>query len=270
MRRTAFALLLAARGLSAQSAPPPTDIFLAPLSMKDGAPVVGAPVNITHQPGYDNQPWFTADSRTMLFTSARGEAQTDIYKFDVASRATTRLTNTPESEYSATVMPGGQRFSVIRVEADQTQRLWSFAMDGTDPKVVIEALKPVGYHVWLNANEVASFVLGSPNALAHTDVRTGKSDTLSRDIGRSLVSLPDKSGFSFVRRVDSTSMVTAMTWPGGQTRNVVALPPRVQDLVWLGPGFLLSGSGSTLLSWKTGASSWSTVADLSSAGLTDI
>ena len=132
MRRTIVMLArmrIRAR-LSAQAAPPPTDIFLAPLSMKDGVPVVGTPVNITHQPGYDNQPWFTPDSRSMLFTSARGETQTDIYRFDVASRATTRVTQTPESEYSATGMPGGQRFSVIRVEADMTQRLWSFANDG--------------------------------------------------------------------------------------------------------------------------------------------
>jgi len=273
MRRTIgmLAICAFARGLSGQAAPPPTDIFLAPLSMKDGAPVVGTPVNITHQPGYDNQPWFTPDSRSMLFTSARGETQTDIYRFDVASRATTRLTQTPESEYSATGMPGGQRFSVIRVEADMTQRLWSFANDGSDPKIVIEALKPVGYHVWIDANNVASFVLGSPNALAHTDVRTGKSDTLARDIGRSLTLLPDKSGFAFVRRIDSTaSMVTAMTWPGRQTSDLFALPPRTQDLVWLGPGHVLSASGSTLLSRRTGASSWSTVGDFAAAGLTDV
>jgi hypothetical protein len=266
-----LALCAFARGLSGQAAPPPTDIFLAPLSMKDGVPAVGTPVNITHQPGYDNQPWFTPDSRSMLFTSARGETQTDIYRFDVASRATTRLTQTPESEYSATGMPGGQRFSVIRVEADMTQRLWSFANDGSDPRIVIEALKPVGYHVWIDANNVASFVLGSPNALVHTDVRTGKSDTLARDIGRSLTLLADKSGFAFVRRVDSTtSMVTAMAWPGRQTSDVFALPPRTQDLVWLGPGHVLTASGSTLLSRRTGASSWSTVGDFAAAGLTDI
>src|SRR4029079_14546006 len=107
-----------------------------------------------------------------------------------------------------------------------TQRLWSFANDGSDPKIVIEALKPVGYHVWLDANNVATFVLGSPNALAHTDVASGKSDTLARDIGPSLTPWPDKSGFAYVRRIDSTSMATAMTWPGKQTRDIVALPPR--------------------------------------------
>jgi dipeptidyl aminopeptidase/acylaminoacyl peptidase len=256
--------------LAAQATRPATDIFLAPLSMKDGLPVVGKPVNVTHQPGYDNQPWFTPDNRAFLFTSAREDAQTDIYRFEIATRATTRVTTTPESEYSATVMPDGKRVSVIRVEKDSTQRLWSFANDGTDPRVVVAALKPVGYHVWIDANNLALFVLGSPNALVHADLRTGKSDTLARNIGRSLLPLPDKSGFSFVRNVDSTSMVTAMTWPGGATRDLIALPRGSQDLAWLAPGAMLTASGSKLLSWRAGASTWSSVGDYADAGLTDI
>jgi dipeptidyl aminopeptidase/acylaminoacyl peptidase len=238
--------------------------------MKDGVPVVGKPVNVTHRPGYDNQPSFTPDSRAILFTSTREDRQSDIYRYEIATQATTRVTTTPESEYSATVMPDGKRFSVIRVEKDSTQRLWSFAGDGTDPRVVVAALKPVGYHAWIDANNLALFVLGSPNALVHADARTGKSDTLARDIGRSLASLPDKSGFSFVRRVDSTSMVTAMTWPSGATRDLIALPRGSQDLVWLAPGLMLTGSGSALLSWRTGASMWSSVGDYAGAGLTDI
>ena len=44
--------------------------------------------------------------------------------------STTRVTNTPESEYSPTVTPDGAHISVIRVEADGTQRLWRFTIDG--------------------------------------------------------------------------------------------------------------------------------------------
>ena len=34
---------------------------------------------------------------------------------------------------------GGTRFSVIRVERDSTQRLWSFALDGSDPQLMLAA-----------------------------------------------------------------------------------------------------------------------------------
>jgi dipeptidyl aminopeptidase/acylaminoacyl peptidase len=271
MRRTIIAVALCAAGnVLAAQAPPATDIFLAPLSMKDGVPVVGTPLNITHRPGYDNQPSFTPDNRAILFTSTHDDGQSDIYRYDLNSHATTRVTQTPESEYSATVMPGGKRFSVIRVEKDSTQRLWSFANDGSDPKVLLEALKPVGYHAWIDANNLALFVLGRPNALVHADIRTAKYDTLARDIGRSLAPLPDRSGFSFVRRVDSSSMVTAMSWPSGATRDLIALPRKSQDLVWLPSGAMLTAAESALLAWKSGAASWTQIGDYAGAGLTSI
>src|SRR6266550_6831098 len=137
-------LIAAGASLRAQG-PPSTDIFLVPLSIEDGRPVVGMPINVTNRPGYDNQPSFTPDGRAFLFTSIHDGGQSDIYRYDLASKQITRVTTTPESEYSATVMPGGERFSVVRVETDSTQRLWSFALNGSDPKVVLEALKPVGY-----------------------------------------------------------------------------------------------------------------------------
>jgi hypothetical protein len=65
-------------------------------------------------------------------------------------------------------------------------------------------------------------------------------------------------------------MVTAMTWPGGATRDLIALPRGSQDLVWLAPGVMLTASGSKLLSWRAGASTWSSVGDYADAGLTDI
>src|SRR5262245_8822220 len=97
--RSILVLLAVASTLGAQA---PTDIFLAPLTMQGGRPVVGTAVNITNAPGYDNQPSFTPDSRSILFTSNRDGRQTDIYRYDVASKSTTRVTNTTESEYSAT------------------------------------------------------------------------------------------------------------------------------------------------------------------------
>ena len=179
--RSILVLLAAASTLGAQA--PATDIFLAPLTVQRGRPVVGAAVNITNLPGYDNQPSFTPDSRSILFTSNRDGPQTDIYRYDLASKSTTRVTTTTESEYSPTAMPGGRRFSVIRVEKDSAQRLCSFTLDGTDPQVILPALKPVGYHAWLDDDHLALFVLGSPNALVYASVKSGKADTLARGRG---------------------------------------------------------------------------------------
>src|SRR4051794_23138218 len=116
--------------LMLQPAPPPdTDIWLASLALR-GTPAVSHASNITASPGYDNQPSFTPDGAAILFTSNRGGSQTDIYRYEIASGATTRVTNTPESEYSPTVTPDGAHVSVVRVESDGTQRLWRFTIAG--------------------------------------------------------------------------------------------------------------------------------------------
>src|SRR3954464_7790128 len=209
-----LALSLAGEALSAQAAPPSTDIFLAPLRVQNGKPVVGRPVNITSRPGYDNQPSFTPDSRSVLFTSVREEAEADIYRYDLRTRATSRITTTPESEYSATVFGNGTRFSAIRVEADSTQRLWSFRLDGSDPRVLFAAIKPVGYHAWVDSATVAMFLLGRPNALVVVNTHKGRPDTLARDVGRSLVPLPNGYGFSFLQHAtDSSWVLTALDMP---------------------------------------------------------
>src|SRR5476651_321688 len=67
-----FLFALVGLGLAqTAAAPPDTEIFLARFSAR-GAPTVGPPVNITNNPGYDNQPSFTPDGRSILFTSIRG------------------------------------------------------------------------------------------------------------------------------------------------------------------------------------------------------
>jgi hypothetical protein len=270
MRRTLLLLLVLAAPSRAQT-PPSTDIFLAPLAMQNGRPMIGVPVNITNRPGYDNQPSFTPDSRSILYTSTREDAQSDIYRYDLGSKQITRVTSTPESEYSATVMPGGTRFSAIRVERDSAQRLWSFALDGSDPKVVIASLKPVGYHAWLDANVLVMFVLGQPNALVAGDMRGGKLDTLARGIGRSLAALPDRLGFSYTQTVDSVQMLRTMGRPPrAMTSDLVRLPRGSQDIAWLPGSAALVGSGSKLLFWHAGAAGWSEVGDVASAGATEI
>src|SRR5204862_4083906 len=100
-------------------------IYLAHVTNTGGVVKVETPVNITNRTGYDNQPSFTTDGRAILYTSTREDAQADIYRYDIASKSITRLTKTaPESEYSAIVMPRGDRFSVIGVEKDSTLRIW--------------------------------------------------------------------------------------------------------------------------------------------------
>jgi hypothetical protein len=165
---------------------PNSDIFLARIVRTGDSISLGAAQNITRRPGYDNQPAFLTDATGILYTAIDSTGQADIWRYDLRSRRRVRLTNTPESEYSPTVMPGSTRFSVVRVERDSTQRLWSFRLDGTDPQLVLEALAPVGYHAWLDQFRLAVYVLGTPSTL-HVIRRDGSEDEVRKRFGRGAI-----------------------------------------------------------------------------------
>src|SRR6476660_844793 len=146
MRRRWLVLAFAAAGAIHPAAqtpgPPATEIYLAPfvegekkvtqigiITIERSGMSVGTAVNITNNPGYDNQPCFLPDSSGVLFSSNRDGKQNDIYRYDIATKAVTQLTHTPENEYSPTIMPDGKTFSTVRGDE---QRLWKFtSMDRT-------------------------------------------------------------------------------------------------------------------------------------------
>jgi hypothetical protein len=143
--------------------------------------VLGKPVNITNRDGYDNQPSFLPDGNGLLFTSIRENNQADIYRYELATQKTERVINTSESEYSPTVTPDQKFFSTIRVEADRTQRLWKFPLQGGEPSLVLQkhqALSAITFG--LMPTRWCLFVLGQPNSLQLVDVKTEKAEVLSQ------------------------------------------------------------------------------------------
>jgi|RhiMetdeSRZDD1v2_1073273.scaffolds.fasta_scaffold140853_3 hypothetical protein len=230
-------------------------------------------MNITDRAGYDNQPSFAIDDKSVFFTSVRDDAQADIYRYDIGTRRTSRVTATsPESEYSATPIDSGRAISVVRVERDSTQRLWRFPLDGGAPTVILERVRPVGYHAWADDHTLALFVLGSPNTLQLADTRTGAADTIATGIGRSLHRIPGTQRASFVRKLTPTEWwIESLDPPTRTTTRLIRLPDGVEDYAWLPGGSIVCGRDSRLL-WWSGKSSddWREIADLSTVGVRGI
>lgn len=256
------------------TSPPPTEIFLVPLELSAGEVRIGRPENITNSPGYDNQPFFTLDGRGILFTANRDGKQTDIYRYDLASREVTQLTRTPESEYSPTVTPSGDRVSVIRVEADETQRLWQFPLAGGEASLVLTDVKPVGYHAWADENTVVLFILGDPPTLQIADIESGKAEIVARDPGRGIARTP-RGTVSFVSKRatgDGTGPWEIVELDARVRKHTSVGPtlPEREDYAWLPDGRILMASGSKIFVRAADAAKWGEVADLSTAGLGSI
>lgn len=263
-------VLLPARQAQAPADP---DIFLVSLARTGGKLSVTGARNLTSRAGYDNQPNWSRDGRTLFYTSTREDAQADIYRLDPSGNAPpVRVTMTaPESEYSATPMPNSNAISVIRVERDSTQRLWAVQLDNAPSTVILERIKPVGYHTWANDTLLALFVLGSPNTLQLASTTTGRGDTITTSIGRSLHTTRDGQ-VSFVHKVSNEEWwLTLLDPKTRQQKRLVRMPRRVEDYAWTPDGVALIGEGSVLKTFDPQrGGDWEIVADLASYGLTGI
>jgi WD40 repeat protein len=250
-------------------APPTSDIFIADLK-GEGKLKLGQPLKITSEAGYNNQPSFLPDGQSILYTSIK-DKQADIYRYDIHTGATTQITRTPESEFSPTLMPDGKSISVVRVEADGTQRLWKFPLDGGEPSLILENIKPVGYHLWIDDHTLVLFILGKPNTLQLVDLRTGKAEVIAENPGRILRRIPKEDKFSFVHKAsDQEWLIKSFDLKTRGVSTVIKTFPSVEDYAWTPAGLLLMANGSRLFSRKKSDWAWVEIADLSNAGLKSI
>lgn len=267
--RTRIGLLLAgclgAGPLAAQGG---TDIFLAPLSSTSGRLTVGSPVNATARAGYDNQPFFTPDGTALLYSSAREGGQTDIMRLDLATRATSPVTRTPQNEYSPTVTPDGRGFTVIY---DTTQFLARYDPDGGNRRIVFDRIRPVGYHAWLSPEQAILFVLGDTTTLRLADTRTGEAVVLAWDIGRALHRIPGRATGSFLQRMPDGVRYVMEVDPAARTvRPLGRALEGSQDLAWTPAGTVLMARGNAIYEWQPGGGPWRLVARFDDPGLARI
>jgi hypothetical protein len=249
-------------------APPATEIYLAPLTWSGTKVTVGKAVNITNNPGYDNQPQFLADSSGLLFSSNRDGAQTDIYRYDIALKKVVQVTATADNEYSPTLTPDGRTFTTVRGAA---QRLWRFTLDGVDAGLAWSVQGLIGYHVWVSPTQIATFILGQPATLQLLDLRSGGADIIEKSIGRSLLIRPNRGTVSFVHKPQGAPWQIKEFNPA--TKAVTPLTPTVEgseDLAWTPDGAIVMGQKTKLFLWREGAAGWTEIADLGKHGVENI
>jgi len=292
--------IAAARPVIAATPPgqdaPSTDVWLLEIEeTPDGFGIAGEPVNVTARPGYDNQPAFTFDGRWLLYTSQR-DGQTDIWAREVEAgengAETVQLTDSELSEYSPTPVPGVERFSLVRVEEDGRQRLWSFPypvelggdiimtpgapvpprapVPEQDAALFLEDIEPVGYHAWVDP-ELMLFILGEPPTLQRVQLGDREGRVIARDIGRSLQPIPDARAISLVDKSVDPWMIRRYDLDADE---IIPLAPVLgdgEDHCWSPGGLLVMGRDSELAVRRPGTDGdWRVVADLSDHGIQGI
>lgn len=251
-RGLASGVLLTAVLASTGTAQSGTDVFLAPLTLSAGRLTVGAPRNITARAGYDNQPSFTPDGRAVLYSSRRSDGQNDVMRFSMAEGTTSQVTRTPENEYSPLVTPDRRGITVIW---DTAQYLRRYQLDGGNPGIVFNRIKPVGYQAWLSEDTALLFVLGQPASLQLATVSTGAAITVAWNIGRSLHKVPGKNAGAFIQRMpDGAAYIMEIDGVTRAVRPIVRAIEGAQDFAVMPDGSFLMGRRATIYHWTPGAS----------------
>ena len=247
--------------------PPATEVYLASLDLAGGRARAGVPVNISKNAGYDNQPSFLPDGSAILFSSNRDGKQTDIWRYDVASKQVSQVTNTTDNEYSPLVTPDRKTFSSVR---GAKQFLWRYNLDGSDAGAIIEASFLVGYHVWIDATHLALFVLsaapGEANTMRVWNTATKTDEIVAKSIGRSLLMRPKTGMLSFMTSVKGEPSVVKTFDP--RTKAIETLVPALvgsQDAAWLPDGRLVMARDLTLHVWTPGSTAWTELVTLAPA-----
>ena len=214
------------------------DIYLAELSVFDGLHYLGPLQNVTNRTySYDNQPMFTPDSRSLLYTTEYGygqRVQTEIHRFYLSSGRETRITRTSESEYSPTPVPGDRAFSAIRVEA------------------------------------LLLYVVGEPPTVRIADLTTGESEVVASGVGRSLHKIPNRNAWSFVERVSADeAWISEVNIGTREVRRLIAAVGGGDFHAWTPEGVLLMALGSRIYQWDPEVDrDWHRVADVADMEIT--
>lgn len=255
---------------------PDGDIWLLDMSQDQGQYTFTNPKNITDRPGYDNQPSFTPDGKSILYTSIREDNQADVYKYSITTGVTSQLTNSVTSEYSPTMMPCGKYFSVIMVEQDSSQRLWKYPLKGGKPVLVLPKTDSIGYHCWYDKKRVALFMLTRPFTLKLAHLRSPELHLLGNNIGRSInrVMVNNKPLLFYVYQAphETSRYIVACDEKGRHDYiSAIKTPEDSEDFAVTRNEVLVMAQGSKLLKYDIRKDKiWSEIANLESFGITNI
>jgi Tol biopolymer transport system component len=234
--------------------PPGTEIYLLTLSVHKSKVTVDNPQNITSRQGYDNQPFFHPDKSVLYYTSANAEGKTDLVEYK--EKKSRSLTNTPEREYSPTVTPDKKFISCIIQRDDGAQNLGKYPIDGGEPIILINTLT-VGYHAWINSDNLLLFVLGDTMTLHQYNLVSKKDVILTTKIGRSLHNIPKTSAMSFVHKVSDSEWVIKKINADGSMETITTTLQGREDLTWTPDGKIIMSDGKKLFYYQPGqAGGW--------------
>lgn len=259
---------------------PESDIFLYELTTEEGKLQVKNGKNVTGRKGYENQPYFTPDSQSFLFSQA-DEYQTDVFEYFMKTGETKQITDTQCMEFSPQPSPDNRTISFVTDGEGANQSIWHITRDDKTPKWTLGHLserEPIGYYSWSHKTGNILFWsrYGFNVKLAH------ESDPIVHYVSGDAVPtspqmIPGSPHFSFLHRQGNGAVwIKELNSETRAVRPLTTVVGKNTHYGWMPDRSILMMEGTKLNRWAAEsntnggsgkASKWTEVADLSAHGV---
>ncbi|MEO1653047.1 MAG: hypothetical protein AAFU64_05850, partial [Bacteroidota bacterium] len=138
--------------------------------------------------------------------------------------------------------------------------------------LVSEAVKQVGYHLWLGSDQLALFLVKDPISLEILNLESGQLEKKVEKIGRSLQKIPGQNTFSFVDKSSENEwLIKSYDIDSGKIKPLHPTLAKSEDYIWTKDGSMLMAQASKIYFYNPRQfKDWRVLADLSSLGIKNI
>ena len=253
------------------SAQPNTEVYLTDISISDENVVVSNVINISNDPGYDNQPSFQSDN--LVIFAGNNNGQTDIAQYNIRFKKKFWYhQGSTASQYSPQLIPNSQNVLAVHLDTNGRQRLYEHHITLLTFKETHPELR-VAYYAMQDQFNMLCTVLGDNDLeLVRVNLQSKEADTILSGAGRSIHKIPDSKNMSYTSiNEEGNHDVYQFDMESGESFFVTQLPIGIQDHIWLDDSRILIGSNDRLYLYDPyDDGNWKEVANLSEYGLKEI
>jgi hypothetical protein len=249
---------------------PETDIWLFKLEKKENVFTYTNPLNITHRAGYDNQPTFSLDGKSILYVVIDSTKQAEIYQYNISKKTYINLTKSDVSEYSPTILPNGSGFSCVVVEKDSAQRVWKFNLDGKFHSIAHEGTDSIGYHTWLNMDTLLYYKLTNPHSLRVLNIKTNVDHWLCDYPTRAFKKIGNSSQFIYAIKDSVHTEFRIYNSTLRESKIYTTYPSANEDFIWHPELGLIKSENADLMRYNEQASKWELLFSFTNLGIKKI
>ncbi len=227
-----------------------TEIYLFDLNQTGNTYELTNPINISNNSGYDNQPCFTEDGGSIMYTSIRN-GQTDIVLYDIGLNFKKWITDTPENEYSPQPYPKRKKnYTCVRKEENGTQLIYKNTFKNNNPEVLLPNIL-VAYYTWFDDKILITYVMDEDvETLKVNNLKYNLRYPLQFKIGRSFQRVPHTDMLSYISKSHETPEIYIINPNNSEKKYIIDAFEGSEDMVWSNQGAVLMGLGDKIFKYQ--------------------